>query len=363
MQITVSSMGVLPVLMLAASCSFASASHPNNPAKSTKIIYGVANAQYVDMASKKQFYVQAGAFKHVKNANTLQERLTKKYHQPVTVKPVDNYYVVRIGPMNASAVRVLNSSTPTSEATSRSNPVDGIESTTANHFNMIGAIGVASLNAGDGSLGVTSSETDKLVQTNKNQWDTVAAQIGFGYVYYFHKYQPLSDQTQWFTAIEPQINGYYLGQTNINGDVWRFEDPRFNDMTYQMPIESYRLMLDGALTVVARKQYSLYVKGGIGNAWNRVGYSDADRDSLPCAEQFLNLNSTTQSNFAWEAGAGLVYKMNNRASFSLEYLYTDLGNVKTPDTGLTGSITTPVLVPASFRLTSQAALLGLHVTI
>ena len=47
-----------------------------------------------------------------------------------------------------------------------------------NHFDLIGAGGVANLMAGDGFLGVTSSETDRLVQTNRNAWNTFTGQVG-----------------------------------------------------------------------------------------------------------------------------------------------------------------------------------------
>ena len=103
-----------------------------------------------------------------------------------------------------------------------------------------------------------------------------------------------------------------LARKSIKGDVWRFGDPSFNDMTYNMPIESYRLMFDTALTIVSKRQYSLYAIGGIGNAWNPVGYNDADRNGMPCPDQFLNLNSTTRSSFAWEVGGGLSYALSNR---------------------------------------------------
>ena len=240
---------------------------------------------------------------------------------------------------------------------------NAIKPPAANHIDLIGAMGVASLDISDGYLGVTSSETDRLIQTNNNNWNTLAAQLGVGYVYYSRNYNPYSDQAQWFTSIEPEINGYYLGKSSIKGDVWRFGSPNYNDMTFRMPIESYRLMLDGALTVVSKKQYSLYVIGGIGNTWNRVNYNDVNPNGIPCVDQGLNLNSTTHSNFAWEVGAGLSYAFNNRLSLSLEYLYADLGNIKTSGTGFTGAIPTPALVPANFELTSQAALLGLHVAI
>lgn len=379
--------GLLSASMFVAFSSFASNHLPNNPSGSnTKIIYGLSNTQHVEEGSNGQFYVQAASFKNIKNAKNYKQQLRKKFHHPVTVKARGKYYVVIIGPLYSVAeVRALsgsamsvpiktslhepNETLPVLKQEPTINPkivIDdktSIEPTAPNHIDIIGAIGVANLAAGNGSLGVTSSETDTLVQTNGNNWNTLAAQLGVGYVHYLRNYNPYSDQVQWFTAIEPELNGYYLGQNSINGDVWRFGSPNFNDMTYNMPIDSYRLMLDGALTVVSKRQYSLYAIGGIGNAWNRVGYNDADRNGIPCADQFLNLNSTTHSSFAWEAGAGLSYAFNNRFSLSLEYLYADLGNVQTSGTGFTGTITTPVLVPANFKLTSQAALFGLHVAI
>jgi opacity protein-like surface antigen len=375
--------GILSASMVVAFSSFAT---NNPPDLNSKVIYGLSNTQHVKEGLNSQLYVQAATFKNIKNANIYKQQLRKKTHQPVTVKARGKYYVVIIGPLNTVAevkalrgslrvplktrVHELNEPTLVSKHESEINTKvvigdkDGLEPTALNHIDIIGALGVASLSVNDGGyLGVTSSETDRLVQTNGNNWNTLAAQLGVGYVYYASNYNPFSDKAQWFTAIEPELNGYYLGQSSIKGDVWRFSNPAFNDMTFNMPIESYRLMLDGALTVVTKKQYSLYAIGGIGNAWNRIGYSDADRNGIPCTDQFLNFNSTTRSSFAWELGAGLSYAFNNRFALSLEYLYADLGSVKTPDTGFTGAITAPVLVPASFKLTSQAALLGLHVAI
>ncbi|MCE0722816.1 MULTISPECIES: SPOR domain-containing protein [Legionella] len=386
MRWAISYTGILSASMFVAFSSFASNIHPNNPSNShAKVIYGLSNTQHVKEGANGPFYVQAATFKDIKNASLYKQQLRKKFHQPVTVKATSKYYVVIIGPLNSVAeVRALSSSSHVPLNTMAHEPnrtvhvskdkpkintkviigdKDGVEPTAPNHIDIIGALGFASLSASDGYLGVTSSETDRLVQTNNNQWDTFAAQLGVGYVYHLRHYNPFSDHVQWFTAIEPELNGYYLGQSSIKGDVWRFSDPAFNEMTFNMPIRSYRLMVDGALTVVSKRQYSLYAKGGIGNAWNRVGYRDADRSSIPCADQFLDLNSNTRSSFAWEVGGGFFYAFNNRFALSIEYLYADLGSVETPGTGFTGTITAPVLVPASFNLTSQAALFGLHVAI
>lgn len=385
MRIIFSCVGLSTALMLAnATSSAAATSESNNTSLDGKTIYGLSNAKHFKASSNGEFYIQAGTFKSLQNADDYKVNLINKYHQPVMIKKQGTYHVVYIGPIHSAAeVRALNKSgskviTIKQETTKPQlkqernprhllavsvpdaaiSPVKG-----PNHFEVIGALGIANLMAGDGYLGVTSSETDRLVQTNSSDWNTFTGQLGLGYVYYLHGAQRYSENTQWFPLIEPEINGYYLGRNSIKGDVWRFSSPAFNDMTYNMPIESYRLMFDTALTVVSKRQYSLYAIGGIGNAWNRIGYSDSDRSSIPCADQYLGLNTTTRSSFAWEAGAGLSYAFNNRFALSLEYLYTDLGQVKTPASGFTGAITAPVIVPANIKLTSQAALLGLHVAI
>ena len=235
-----------------------------------------------------------------------------------------------------------------------------------NHFEVIGAPGIAKLNAGNSSqLGVTSSETDKLVQTNTNSWDTFAGQLGVGYVYYFRDALQYSNKVQWFPSIEPELNGYYLASNSIKGNVLRFNSSNFNQLTYDIPIHSTRLMLDAALTVVSWKRLSLYALGGIGNAWNRISYSDTENSSSDndCPDQRVSLSSNTSSNFAWEAGLGLIYAFNDRFGLSLEYLYTDLGTARTSASGNSGTITAPMLTSVHFNLRAQSALLGLHIAL
>ena len=204
-------------------------------------------------------------------------------------------------------------------------------------------------------------------ETNSNAWNTLAGQLGFGYVYYFGHAQKYSDCVQWFPSIEPELNVYYLSSNSIKGDVWRFDNSAFNDLTFDIPLRSTRLMLDAALTVASWKQISIYAIGGIGNAWNRIGYSDKDNDNGDvtdtCPEQRLSLNNRSQSKFVWEAGAGATYAFNDRFGLSLEWLYTNLGNVRTSGSGDTATITAPVIVPAHFNLKSQTLLLGLHIAV
>lgn len=244
------------------------------------------------------------------------------------------------------------------------------------HWELIGAPGIAKLHANDGLLGITSSETDRLVQTNASSWNTFAGQLGIGYIHYFHhkKHSAKHSEKQynlekypkhvkWFTAIEPELNLYGLSSNSIKGNVWRFNNSNFNELTYDMPLHSLRLMLDGALTVATWRRLSIYGIGGIGVAWNRIGYSDTDSNVVPCTNQVLNLKSHTSTNFAWEAGIGATLDLNDRFGVSFEYLYTSLGRVATSANGTSGTITTPIISAAHFNLNSQTALLGLHVAL
>ena len=59
----------------------------------------------------------------------------------------------------------------------------------------------------------------------------------------------------------------------------------------------------------------VYAMGGIGMAWNKT-------DSLPDAK------GATKTNFAWTAGVGIDYMVNECMSLDLGYRYTDLGQAR-----------------------------------
>ena len=371
--------------MLAMATSLAAASSASM--SSSRVIVGSANAMHFKAQADGEFYLQAATFKIANSAKKYQHYLSNKIQYPVTVQPRGKYHVVIVGPVHTpaevrelgdvmSGVSLVKNQTdiPVSTRLGKTAPihvsVGAMDKDTAlmskkdaNHFEVIGAVGIAAVSAGNSVLGITSSETDRLVQTNGNNWNYFTGQLGVGYVHYFRDIPLYPDRVEWFTAMKPQVNAYYIGGNNISGDVWRFESPDFNQLTYSMPFNSTRVMFDTSLTIATRKHLSLYAIGGIGNAWNKLSYNDADKGTVPCPDQRLSLNSITDSSFAWEAGAGLQYAFTDRIGLSLEYLYTDLGSVKLSNQGNAGSMTTPLIVPGSFHLNSQTALLGLHIAL
>lgn len=228
-----------------------------------------------------------------------------------------------------------------------------------NHFEYIVALGLSKAAAGNSHINVTSNETDKLVQTNDNAWNTWVGQLGAGYVFYFPNKQRFSPGTQWFPSLEPQLN-FYFSDNRVKGDVYRFNSPDFNDFSYTSTVTTSRLMLDAALTIVSKDAYSLFVIAGIGDAWSKINYDDSVNGSNTCNLSALSSGDRNQSNFAWELGAGVAYAFNNRINLSLEYLYTDFGSLKLPGS-IQGAFFTAPIAPSSFSLNTQAVLLGLHV--
>ena len=313
------------------------------------------------------------------NALNYEHQLAAKIDYPVTVQQRGIYHVVRIGPMQTATEmhkikRIVSGSVYVSDKTQKPTLIsmnnaqpapmhvnvglrdkDGVLSTETNrdHFDIIGALGVATIGNDDSTLRLSALEKDRVVQTNSGL-NKFTAQLGVGYVHYFSDTWQ-SANVKWFPSIEPELNVYYLGGSSINGDVLQFENPQLNNLTYSMPFNSTRLMADAALTIATLNKFSIYGKGGLGNAWSRIGYSDTFND----AGSRLDLNAIHDSSFVWEAGAGMQYAVNHRMGIGVEYLYTALGRQKVSSHA--NGTSASVVVPGSFHMNTQAALFSLHV--
>ncbi len=68
-------------------------------------------------------------------------------------------------------------------------------------------------------------------------------------------------------------------------------------------------------TVPLNNRLSVYGMGGLGIAWNVT-------DDMPDGK------GATKTSFAWTAGVGLDYMVNNCLSFDLGYRYSDLGEAR-----------------------------------
>lgn len=209
--------------------------------------------------------------------------------------------------------------------------------------------------AQDIDLDISSVETDKLIQTNSDNWTAWTGQLGTGYIAPLGGAAAYSTHVQWFTAVEPQMNVYYL-QGDLKGNVDRYANYAgdFNDNKYTMEIKSTRLMADVALTVASWRRLSTYVIGGIGPSWNSMDYNAPE---TVCVQE-VEMNSS-DVNFAWEVGAGLTYSFNRHFGASLEYLYASIYDLELGDDAEIGEVNSEI-GSDGFDLVAQTVFLGLR---
>jgi hypothetical protein len=228
-----------------------------------------------------------------------------------------------------------------------------------NHVDVIFAAGLAGVHVRDSHIQVAENEVYRLSQTNSYSWAYSAGEAGLGYVFYFVDGPKISSEWRWFPSFEPVLN-VVKSNPIIRGTVY----PNFIlnipiGLTFKNEVSSTRLMLDADLTIVSKGHFSLYGLFGLGEAWNKLSYRGAGNPTFPSA----SLNQSSQTNLAWEIGAGLACALNEKFSLSLEYRYTDLGRVHNSSTGTVTNVTTPQLLGPQFYLYTQTALLGLHVAL
>jgi len=82
-------------------------------------------------------------------------------------------------------------------------------------------------------------------------------------------------------------------------------------------------MINSYYDIVERANFIPYLMAGAGLAHNKAG-----NFVLSSAETALK---DEQNSFAWQVGAGVKYKINNRTFLDLGYKYVNLGKVKTSD--------------------------------
>jgi opacity protein-like surface antigen len=218
------------------------------------------------------------------------------------------------------------------------------------HFELSGAGGVNWGNSDNTHLDVSTTETDKLKISSKST--DGAWKVGLGY----EVFDDQVHQRDFYNSLLLELNVYQVS-TTIDGDVWQYELPQFNNYTFTAPITSTRLMLDVKPTLTTWNQFSPYLIVGIGSAWNTVSY---DETAMPGVDpsSALSLSSHTRVQVALDLGLGLNVTATEHVSLMAEYIYAYLGKA-TPEKTATNGF---VLVEApNFSYKTQTLLLGVSV--
>jgi opacity protein-like surface antigen len=218
-----------------------------------------------------------------------------------------------------------------------------------NNFELSAAVGPNWAQTSSTHLVVSPYETDSVLVNNISNY--AFWKIGVGYHFFTEKLQ----QRSFFNDLLVELNLYQSWFT-VTGDVWQYQLPQFNNFTFKAPITSTRLMLDVKPTLITVRHISFYPILGVGNSWNNVAYNEVvSGQDVPDGSNYL-LNTSANSNFAFDVGVGLRADFNEHISASVEYLYTNLGNVTSTGTSKNSD---PIIATPTFNIYNQGLLLGL----
>ncbi len=208
----------------------------------------------------------------------------------------------------------------------------------------------------DGHYDFSTTEKDSLIQDGTD-WSSWTIAVGVGYLYPLQEAEDDAELT-WFPAITPELNLYYLNGSDIEGDVYRYQDPDLNDGTYTSEFSSTRLMLDFDLTVIEIEKFSVFALAGLGIAFNSTDLNVMVNEEHNFPDFSLDSNESTA--FAYEFGAGFGYAITDDWGVSLEYLYANLGEANVSGSSpIPGDPDDLVIDSSDIDMTSQSIILGM----
>ncbi|WP_058479490.1 outer membrane protein [Legionella waltersii] len=144
---------------------------------------------------------------------------------------------------------------------------------------------------------------------------------------------------------------FYFSSAGV-GDVWQYRLPEMNNLTYRLPIKSYRLLVTDEITFKPISQMVFpFFEWGLGVAANQSSYQEYPRPTYNAPG--LTLTQHTQYQFAYTLGGGLKIDISdwaklktNQLQLSLRYLYANLGSATTSNRS-SAFLTTPISVDLS----------------
>lgn len=111
--------------------------------------------------------------------------------------------------------------------------------------------------------------------------------------------------------------------------------PESLDIELKTSIRLQTLMLNAWIDIPTGTKFTPYFGGGIGTAFIR--HESAATEEPGSANPEVIKNSKNFTNFAWTAGAGVAYAVNERWTVDLGYRYVDAGSHKMHYKGDEGS--------------------------
>ncbi|HBC0467109.1 TPA: hypothetical protein RJX14_003087 [Legionella pneumophila] len=120
------------------------------------------------------------------------------------------------------------------------------------------------------------------------------------------------------------LSGYLATSSKVNGHVWQFASPEFDNFSYSYRISHKRIMASTKLYLTQYNSLLPYFSGEIGVAFNR-SYSYQEIPLIPEVVSMVPFNSHSVTSFAWSIGLGVDYPINQKVRIGTGYLFSNLG--------------------------------------
>lgn len=191
---------------------------------------------------------------------------------------------------------------------------------------------------------VSPFETDsaKISQTNNNEsW-----MLGMGYRFY-------DDQN--VSRLLCALNLYQIKGT-LEGNVWQFGLPEFNNERFNVAFNSTRLMFDFKPNLFTWQRISPYFIVGVGAAWNSMSYNETPNEIDAFADAHLHLDRHALLQPVGEFGAGFGLLLTEHLSANVDYVYGFLGQALSAKQAKNGLL---LIEAPHFSFQTQSLLFGL----
>lgn len=214
--------------------------------------------------------------------------------------------------------------------------------------------GVNRPQANNTSLVISSTETDSVI-INSQTTSGSAYRIGIG----CHLFPNTLAKRKFLNDLLVEFNAYYNSES-LQGEVWQYQYPQFNNYSFNAPITSKRFMLDLKPTLFTLARISVYPIAGIGLATNTIEFHEIVTGQGVAPDSYLWLGSQSQTMTVYDFGGGLRFNVTKNFGLTVEYIYTNLGTI-TPSTAHNTPV--PLETPPSFKVTNSMLLAGITVNI
>lgn len=211
----------------------------------------------------------------------------------------------------------------------------------------------STIHTGDGLIKL-NGETDQFIPKNSQNSNFT---WGFGAAYRVRTPQELRDH-KFLDEVTLGLEFYNFKTTEF-GEIWQYQLPEMNNLTYRFPVNSYRLLAttEWAFHSIVPKTYPFF-EAGVGFASNITSFNEAPRPTYESPG--LSISNYTQYKLAYTVGGGLKFDLSDWGKYaeglelSLRYLYANVGNA---NTGTAANYT--MVSPITATLYTQAWTAGL----